>query len=570
MQKNEYLELESWFEAQGEQVVSNLLNKWREKIENIQDVYYIFARSFFSEEKKSSEFIRNKKSMDILFKRIDKNYSEFVQEAKQELDEKQLKAIMLNFEKINLFERMRLESSPYIPKGIKKLIYSLLDIKNGDKVLQAYSRTGDFLVDFTIKYPDADITGIDIKTDNVFASEIKASILEEDENRLRVCQADYLNMDLSELDYNKFFSMPPVASRSNLLKKNIESKDLVNLYEENGFRTFNDWVSVLKATLNPKFEKAIFILQPGLLFNERDADIRKFLLENNYVEGIITLPSKLFTGTGIATNVLILSRNNQFVKMIDASDLYKKEHLVNILDDCHLKQIVEAYTTESEISTEVSLEQIKEKDYSLVPKRYTSEDLDLENYVYLKELVKIKRGHANLKQADLDERLTDLPTEWKILTAGDIDDDFTIENLKSLKSIDESEDVYCVTDGEIVLARGGNYKSLIIRNSGQNKIMVNGTLYIITCDEEKINPYYLQMYLASDHCLKQIELLNAGTVISFMSIKQLGEIKIPKMTKDIEEDLANKYKIILDKKEVIRLQKKQLAEETNDLISEVL
>lgn len=569
MQKKEYLELENWFEAEGQHIVYNLLNKWRGKVENINDVFYIFARALFSGEKNSSKFIRNKKAMDILFNRVDAKYKDLIQETKQDLGEKQLKAIMLNFEKMNRSVGMRMRSSLYIPKEVKNLVYSLLDIKKGDKVLQAYSQAGDFLADFIITYPDTNITGIDLKTDNGLVSEIKASILEEDDNRLKVCQGDYLNMDLSKLDYNKVFSMPPMSSQS-FSKKNIESNDLANLYAEKDFRVFNDWVNILKITLNSKFEKAIFILPSGLLFNERDADIREYLLENNYVEGIITLPPRLFTGTGIATNILILSHNNQFVKMVDASDLYKKDYLVNALDNIHLEEILKAYKKESEISTEVSMEQIKENNFSLVPKRYTCEDLNLENYVYLKELVKIKRGHANLKQADLDERLSDMPTKFKILTAGDIDDDFTIENLKSLKSIEENEDIYCVKDREFLFARGGSYKSLIIRNSGQNKIMVNGTLYIITCDEEKINPYYLQMYLASDHCLKQIESLNAGTTIPFMSIKQLGELKIPKRTKDIEEDLANKYKIILDRKEVIRLQKKQLAEETNELISEVL
>lgn len=108
-------------------------------------------------------------------------------------------------------------------------------------------------------------------------------------------------------------------------------------------------------------------------------DIREYLLGNNYIEGIITLPSRLFAETGIATNTLILSHNNQFVKMVDASNLYKKDHLTNVLDDSHLEEILKAYRKESEISTEVSIEQLKENNFSLVPKRYTREDLNLEN-----------------------------------------------------------------------------------------------------------------------------------------------------------------------------------------------
>lgn len=567
MLKEKYLELENWFNKEGNIISYKLMEKWRGKIE-IRDAYYIFARALFNDENIATSCIKGNESLEILFNRIDKKYSDLIEEAKQELNEEELKAILLNFDKSNNFYGLRSGTGFYLQKELINLIFSLLDIKEEDNILEAYSQTGDFLVDLISNYPNNMISGIEIMTDNVLVSEIKASLIEN--NNLKVYQGEYLNFNLSEIDFNKFFSIPPMGYISNFSKDIIMSKELIEFYDDNKFDNFNDWANILKLISTKKLEKAVIILPSGLLFNERDKKIRKYLLENNFIEGIISLPSKILPGTSISTNILILSQDNKYVKMVDASNLYKKDRMVNTIENNHLEQILMAYQNETEISTKVSLQNFEENNYSLIPKRYTSEDLNPENYVYLEDVAKIKRGHANLKQADLDERISEFPTEIKIITAGDIDENFTFSNLKSLKNIEDSEDVYCVKDGEILFARGGTYKSLLIRNSGENKIIVNGTLYIITCNEEKINPYFLQMYLASEHCMRQIETLNEGTVINFMSIKKLGELKIPKLNRDLETEIADKYKTILDKKELIRLQNEHLDKETNELISEVL
>lgn len=567
MLKEKYLELENWFNKEGNIISYKLMEKWRGKIE-IRDAYYIFARALFNDENIATSCIKGNESLEILFNRIDKKYSDLIEEAKQKLNEEELKAILLNFDKSNNFYGLRSGTGFYLQKELINLIFSLLDIKEEDNILEAYSQTGDFLVDLISNYPNNMISGIEIITDNVLVSEIKASLIEN--NNLKIYQGEYLNFDLNEIDFNKFFSIPPMGFISNFSKDIIMSKELIEFYDDNKFDNFNDWANILKLISTKKLEKAVFILPSGLLFNERDKKIRKYLLENNFIEGIISLPSKILPGTSISTNILILSQDNKYVKMVDASNLYKKDRMVNTIENNHLEQILMAYQNETEISTKVSLQNFEENNYSLIPKRYTSEDLNPENYVYLEDVAKIKRGHANLKQADLDERISEFPTEIKIITAGDIDENFNFSNLKSLKNIEDSEDVYCVKDGEILFARGGTYKSLLVRNSGENKIIVNGTLYIITCNEEKINPYFLQMYLASEHCMRQIETLNEGTVINFMSIKKLGELKIPKLNKDLETEIADKYKTILDKKELIRLQNEHLDKETNELISEVL
>lgn len=563
MQREEYLKLKKWFDEEGKEVLWKLMNNWREKLEKPEDAFYIFSRALYGEK------LSNNKSIAILFNRIDSRYQDFVEEVRDKLNPMQIKSIILNFYDLNNIRSNNIIPGFSIPIEISELVYKLLDIKNRDKLFQPNSQTGEFLLDFLVTYPECSISAIEINTSYILVSQLKLPIV-DDQNRASIKQDDYLNTDLSTIEYNKVFSMPPMGMMYRNFEERVEDKDLINLYKDNGFNTKNEWIDILKIISNPKFEKALFIVHSGILFNERDKKIRKYLIDNGYVESVIELAPRLFVGTSISTNILLISKNNKKVKMVDASDIYHSDRMVNRITTDDIRIILDAYKNESTISREVSLKELEDNNYSFIPRRYTNEQLNLKNFVYLKDVTEIRRGYANLKKSDLNERLAKENTNIKILAAGDIDDNFNINDLTSLTDIEDKEMTYCVKDGDIIFSRGGNYNSLLIRNSENYKILVNGTLYILTCDKEKIDPYYLQMYLTSDHCLSQIESLNTGKSIQFMSINQLGELKIPKVSKEKEKELSQKYKIILDKKEIIRIQIKKLEKDVSDLISEVL
>ncbi|MBS5971519.1 MAG: N-6 DNA methylase [Finegoldia magna] len=568
MQKKEYLELKKWFDEEGKEVLWKLMIYWRGIIEKPQDAFYIFARAFY-DDKLLKEKFNNNKSLEILFFRIDNEYRDFVEEVREKLSPNQMKSIILNFYNLDNIRSNNMIPGFSIPMEISELACKLLDIKKGDKLYQPNTQAGEFLTDFLVNYPESSISAIEINTSYILASQLKLPIV-DDKNRASIKQDDYLNTDLSTIEYNKVFSMPPMGMMYRDFDERVTDNDLINFYKENGFTTKNEWIDILKIISKPKFEKALFIVHSGILFSERDKKIRKYLIDNGYIESVIELAPRLFMGTNISTNMLLISKNNKKVKMVDASDIYHIGRNGNRITEDDIEKILDAYNNESKISREVSLEEFEDNNYSFIPRRYTNEEIDLKNYVYLKDVTEIKRGYANLKKSDLYKRLSRENTNNKIIAAGDIDDNFNIADLTSLTEIEDKEETYCVKDGDIIFSRGGNYNSLLIRNSRNYKILVNGTLYILTCDEEKIDPYYLQMYLASDHCLSQIESLNTGKSIQFMSINQLGELKIPKVSKEKEKELSQKYKMILDKKEIIRIQKIKLEEDVSELVSEVI
>ena len=124
------------------------------------------------------------------------------------------------------------------------------------------------------------------------------------------------------------------------------------------------------------------ILPHGVLFRGgAEARIREKLLEENYIDTVIGLPSNLFYSTGIPVCILVLKKckKKDDVLFINASGQFEKEKRQNSLSEKHLENIVETYKFRNErerYSRRVSMDEIKRNDYNLNISRYvsTSED----------------------------------------------------------------------------------------------------------------------------------------------------------------------------------------------------
>jgi type I restriction enzyme M protein len=73
--------------------------------------------------------------------------------------------------------------------------------------------------------------------------------------------------------------------------------------------------------------------------------IRKYLIDNNYVDAVIQLPADLFFGTTIATCILVLkkSKSDNKILFIDASQEFVRWNAKNILSDANRRKILDAY-----------------------------------------------------------------------------------------------------------------------------------------------------------------------------------------------------------------------------------
>ena len=137
--------------------------------------------------------------------------------------------------------------------------------------------------------------------------------------------------------------------------------------------------------------RAAIVCFPGIFYRGgAEQKIRKYLVDNNFVETVISLPANLFYGTSIAVNILVLSKNKTENKtqFIDASgeDFFKKETNNNVLTDEHIAKIIDLFVKKENVeylSSWVDNEKIAENDYNLSVSSYveakdTREVIDIE------------------------------------------------------------------------------------------------------------------------------------------------------------------------------------------------
>lgn len=87
--------------------------------------------------------------------------------------------------------------------------------------------------------------------------------------------------------------------------------------------------------------RAALVCFPGIFYRGgAEKKIRKYLVDNNFVESVISLAPNLFFGTSIAVNILVLSKSKMETKtqFIDVSgeDFFKKETNNNVLLDTQI------------------------------------------------------------------------------------------------------------------------------------------------------------------------------------------------------------------------------------------
>ena len=124
--------------------------------------------------------------------------------------------------------------------------------------------------------------------------------------------------------------------------------------------------------------RAAIVCFPGIFYRGgAEQKIRQYLVDNNYVETVISLAPNLFFGTTIAVNILVLSKHkiDTRTQFIDASGLFKKATNNNVLTDNddennpgHIQQIMQAFDSkadEQHFTKSVLFEDVAANGYNL-------------------------------------------------------------------------------------------------------------------------------------------------------------------------------------------------------------
>lgn len=115
---------------------------------------------------------------------------------------------------------------------------------------------------------------------------------------------------------------------------------------------------------------------PGVLYRGgAEQKIRKYMIDNNFVDTVIQLPSDLFFGTPIATCILVLKKNktDNNILFVDASEEFVRNTNKNKLSDTNISNIINLLKNRVSVENKAYLatyDEIKENDYNISVNSY--------------------------------------------------------------------------------------------------------------------------------------------------------------------------------------------------------
>ena len=164
--------------------------------------------------------------------------------------------------------------------------------------------------------------------------------------------------------------------------------------------------------------RAVIVCFPGIFYRGgAEKKIRQYLVDNNYVETVISLAGNLFYGTSIAVNILVLSKHktDTLTQFIDASgeDFFKKETNNNVLTPEQIDNILAMFESKEDVdhvAKNVDYDSIVANEYILSVSSYveakdTREVIDIDE---LNQEIKTTVTKINQLRKDIDAVVTEI------------------------------------------------------------------------------------------------------------------------------------------------------------------
>lgn len=474
--------------------------------------------------------------------------------------------------------------------SINRLLIELL--KKETHILDWGFGYGQLLVYAALYGQTQTVEGMDINPECYVVTKIRLQLL-KDELDSKLIRGDMFEQSYQLKSNHKVFNTniqspaevihPPLGAAPIMHKEN--NRFILPSFTDSfdislGFAAYkSEWPFILRVLQQLTPGQRIFaITTNGAASTETYNDIRRDLIKHGLVECVVQLSENLLPGTSIPSMLWIFSKNNETVRLIDASRIRTEGRRKFSLSPGDIEKITYLITNRTPISElfkgyqglirYVSASELAESNYNLSPSRHLGEDFPAE-YILLKDVCQINRG-VLLKAQELDELVSD-DNSVKYITPKHLND--SVIDLTTVTSLIETDEILkkkSIGNNTIVMSKLLPFKTGYVSNTRNNQVFSNGNTYFLQINKEKINPLFLWMYLNSNSGKKQLEQLSRGSSTSTLSISDLKNLKIPKIKASQQAKLAEKYGSLLKKEQQIQESLKELQKSKEELINGVL
>ena len=448
-------------------------------------------------------------------------------------------------------------------KGILELVCAILDLKENDSIADWGAGIGEFICHAFSQVPKAHFWGDEVGTTASSIAKIKAKLLGGD---IQIEQEDmFLPKKASLPAFDKAFCFPPFGLRLGGMpnvQKFLETFPSLPLIKG---ACACEWIFALKMLSKMKSGgKSVLLMANGGTFNSLDAPIRKYFIERGMIECVIALPGRILNFTNIPCSLVVFSKDNKKIKLIDATSLGHVGRHQTEFSPVDIQKILEVYRgKKADWCADIPNEQILANDSVINAARYTSEKIDIKHQVPFGTVIQsITRG-AMLPSADLETMTSEKPTPFQYLALGNIKDGIIDDELPYLASVDERWLRYSLKPGDLILSKiGSPFKVAIANPQEKTSVIANGNLFIIRINEKVADPYYIKAFLESETGMALLQRSAVGSAMPNLSAKAIMNMPISLPPLRDQKKIAAQYQAKIDEIKVLKL---KLAKAVNAL-----
>ena len=174
------------------------------------------------------------------------------------------------------------------------------------------------------------------------------------------------------------------------------------------------WLQHMIKSMNPATGRVAVVMPQGVLFHGgKEGEIRKQIIESDKIDCIITLVGGIFYGAGVSACLILMSNqkvpdHKNKICMIDATEIYTPARAQNYMSEDDIQLVFNLYSNykdEIEKVKVVSLDEIREKDYTLSVNTYIEKK---EQEVVPPEVVRQNYFDALQEVKEAEEKMKEL------------------------------------------------------------------------------------------------------------------------------------------------------------------
>ena len=464
------------------------------------------------------------------------------------------------------------------PISVSILVRGLLGISKDDAFAELCCGTGLFSTTVGLETSDIkSITGIELNQEALAIAQIRAIVCDLG-NKLTIRGGDVFALCEDKALYDEIFCHPPWGLRlkGNAPVESFLSRLPVSLPQMKNSIS-SDWLFALRALYSLKEGgRAVVLMTNSAIWNQPDADIRKYLLERHFVEAVISLPSKIYQWTAIPTSIVVLSkRDNARVKLLDATKMCIEGRRMNELSDENIRDILMTVHDENPTPCpSFTVEELISRESILNPIFYIgddSTDSDLPNAVEFGTVMKSVTRGATITATELDRLESNTPTNFQYLMLSNVQNGMIDSELPYLKDIERKFLPYCIKDGDLIVSKMGRpFKVAVAKVASGKTLLGNGSLFIIEVDKTKADPYYLQAFFESERGTAMLQRFCLASVMPSISLGRLKEIKIPLPPLDEQKKIADRFRAKIDEVALYRVKLDRAVNSLRDVYDQMV